>query len=334
MAERRAGEAHVHAPATVRARRARTPDARSRTSRRSPTSPSSRATAPAGSASSAAATEPGSLLVTVSGAVARHGITELPSGTPLQALIDAYGGVTEPVQARSDRRLLRHLGAGRRRRSTPRSRRRACGRSAPRWARARSPRSRSRAAACARPRGSSTTWRARAPASAAPASSGCAPSPTRSALAAPSATPAHPRRWRDSRRLAPQVTDRGACAHPNGATRLVESALDRVRRRGRAPSRGRLLRTLARAAPADPAGDRGMAMSRTTHPSARQPDPLRRLRPLRRAAARADLAGRVGLPDHRRAAPCPTDCGARRAAPSRYARGSRSCSSSGPRSGD
>ena len=26
-------------------------------------------------------------------------------------------------------------------------------------------------------------------------------------------------------RLTPQVTDRGACAHPNGATRLVESAL-------------------------------------------------------------------------------------------------------------
>jgi NADH:ubiquinone oxidoreductase subunit F (NADH-binding) len=27
------------------------------------------------------------------------------------------------------------------------------------------------------------------------------------------------------RRVAPQVTGRGACAHPNGATRLVESAL-------------------------------------------------------------------------------------------------------------
>ena len=43
--------------------------------------------------------EPGSLLATLSGAVARRGVTELECGASLGAALDAYGGVPEPVQA-------------------------------------------------------------------------------------------------------------------------------------------------------------------------------------------------------------------------------------------
>ena len=44
-------------------------------------------------------TAPGSLLVTVAGAVQRPGVYELAFGVPLQAAFDAAGGLTEPVQA-------------------------------------------------------------------------------------------------------------------------------------------------------------------------------------------------------------------------------------------
>ena len=42
---------------------------------------------------------PGSLLVTVGGAVARPGVYELALGVPLGAAFDAAGGLTEPIQA-------------------------------------------------------------------------------------------------------------------------------------------------------------------------------------------------------------------------------------------
>lgn len=42
---------------------------------------------------------PGSLLVTVAGAVQQPGVYELAFGTPLKAAFEAAGGVTEPVQA-------------------------------------------------------------------------------------------------------------------------------------------------------------------------------------------------------------------------------------------
>src|SRR5674476_1383619 len=42
---------------------------------------------------------PGSLLVTVAGAVQRRGVYELAFGVQLQAAFDAAGGLTEPVQA-------------------------------------------------------------------------------------------------------------------------------------------------------------------------------------------------------------------------------------------
>ena len=124
---------------------------------------------------------------------------------------------------RARRRLLRHLAAGAQRRSTARSRTRSCARSARRSAHARSPCYRARAAASPRRRGSSTTWPGRAPGSAARASSACARSPAPSLRSPPATAAREP--LRRLRQLAPQVAGRGACAHPNGATRLVESAL-------------------------------------------------------------------------------------------------------------
>jgi NADH:ubiquinone oxidoreductase subunit F (NADH-binding) len=44
-------------------------------------------------------TAPGSLLMTVAGAVQRPGVYELAFGVPLRAAFDAAGGLTEPVQA-------------------------------------------------------------------------------------------------------------------------------------------------------------------------------------------------------------------------------------------
>jgi NADH:ubiquinone oxidoreductase subunit F (NADH-binding) len=43
--------------------------------------------------------DPGSALVTISGAVAAPGVYELAFGTPLSALIEAAGGATEPLRA-------------------------------------------------------------------------------------------------------------------------------------------------------------------------------------------------------------------------------------------
>jgi NADH:ubiquinone oxidoreductase subunit F (NADH-binding) len=45
------------------------------------------------------AAAPGSALVTLSGAVARPGVYEIPLGTPIGALLDQAGGAVEPVQA-------------------------------------------------------------------------------------------------------------------------------------------------------------------------------------------------------------------------------------------
>ena len=43
--------------------------------------------------------EPGTRLLTVTGAVHRPGVVELPTGAPLRAALDAAGGTSEPVQA-------------------------------------------------------------------------------------------------------------------------------------------------------------------------------------------------------------------------------------------
>ena len=124
-------------------------------------------------------------------------------------------------------------------RSTPRSPTPACGRSAPRSAHARSRCSRRPAAASPRPRGSPTTWPRESAGQCGPCVFGLARDRRRARLARRLRRRDARGRARALRRLAPQVTGRGACAHPNGATRLVASALTVFADEISAPPRGR-----------------------------------------------------------------------------------------------
>ena len=169
------------------------------------------------------AAEPGSLLVTLSGAVARHGITELPSGTTLGAVVDAYGGLSEPAQAvliggyfgtwvpladalaapLSDAGL-RPLGASLGARAIAVLPQARCGlRESARIVDYLARESAGQCGPC--------VFGLRAMADALGSLAAC-----------DAGAPAAVARLG---RLAPQVVDRGACAHPNGATRLIESAL-------------------------------------------------------------------------------------------------------------
>ena len=169
------------------------------------------------------AEEPGSMLVTLGGAVVRPGITELAGGTPLRDALERCGGFAEPpgallvggyfgtwvpVAAALDAALsdagLRPLGASLGARSIsvlPRSR---CGLAE--TARLAAYLAAESAGQCG-PCVFGLQAMAEALASIAACDAGASAALTR------------------LRRLAPQVTGRGACAHPNGATRLVESAL-------------------------------------------------------------------------------------------------------------
>ena len=181
--------------------------------------------------------EPGSLLVTLGGAVGaprrhrarvrhaaarrcstRYGGVDRAGRRPL--LVGGYFGTWVPVGDGARRPAL-----GRRPAAARRLARRALDRRA-----ARRP-----AAACARPRGSPTTWRARAPASAARASSGCAPSPTRCTRSR-SATPAH--RGALARLRAPRAT-----GHRPRRVRASErrDAARRERARPCSPTRSRII---------------------------------------------------------------------------------------------
>ena len=115
-------------------------------------------------------------------------------------------------------------GSPARARSTPRSRTPVCVRSAPRSARVPSWRCRTARAVWSRPLASPPTSPPRAPASAARACSACAAIAEATALLAAGDATASDALTR-LRRLTPEISGRGACAHPNGATRLVESAL-------------------------------------------------------------------------------------------------------------
>ncbi len=65
------------------------------------------------------ATEPGTTLVTISGAVVRPGIHEVARGAPLRELLAAAGGASEDISALSRRRLLRNVLRRRRSRRPP-----------------------------------------------------------------------------------------------------------------------------------------------------------------------------------------------------------------------
>ena len=122
---------------------------------------------------------PGSMLVTVSGAVARPGVYEIEMGTTAGEVIMLAGGPAEPLAGAPGRRLFRCLAAGRggvAGADDPRGPE-GGGRRARRGHRdrlARPPPARSR-----RPPGWSVTWPRRAPGSAARACSGCPRWPTR-----------------------------------------------------------------------------------------------------------------------------------------------------------
>ena len=268
------------------------------------------------------------MLVTLGGAVGRPGITELESGTPLRDALERCDGLRPSRRRRCSSAATSAPGCRPRPRSTRRSRTPACDRSAPRSARARSPSLPQPRCGVAETARIAATWPRESAGQCGPCVFGLARDRRRARARSPPATRA--RRALEARcgALAPQVTGRGACAHPNGADAARRERARGVRRRDRATTSP---------APARRARPSRCCRSRRPRRSGDEPpathlrvNPIRcdALRPLRRAAARADLARRVGLPDHRRRARAAPAASARRAAPSRYARGSRSCSSS------
>ena len=169
------------------------------------------------------AAEPGSMLVTLGGAVGRPGITELESGSSLRGALERCAGFDEPHQAlliggyfgtwvpfaaAVDTPLanafLRPLGAALGARSIAALPHARCGLAE--TARIADYLARESAGQCG-----PCVFGLRAIADA-----------LASVAACDSGAPAALTRVR---RIAPQVAGRGACAHPNGATRLVESAL-------------------------------------------------------------------------------------------------------------
>ena len=167
--------------------------------------------------------EPGSMLVTLGGAVGRPGITELESGAPLRTALERSDGFDEAAQAIL---IGGYFGT---------------------WVPAAAALGASLSEAALRPLGASLGARsitvlphtscgvvetARLAAYLAGESAGqCGPCVygLRAIADATSSVAACDVDCADAierlRRIAPQVTGRGACAHPNGATRLVASAL-------------------------------------------------------------------------------------------------------------
>ena len=169
------------------------------------------------------AAEPGSMLVTLAGAVGRPGITELEAGTPLSdvlercdglgghpqaLLVGGYFGTWVPAAAAFDATLsdagLRPYGAALGARSIAVLPRTRCGLAE--TARVADYLARESAGQCG-----PCVFGLRAMADALASLARCDTDASGSV--------------KRLRRLVPQVTGRGACAHPNGATRLVESAL-------------------------------------------------------------------------------------------------------------
>ncbi len=192
------------------------------------------------------AEDPGSTLMTVSGAVARPGVYEIPFGIALEALLGAAGAPVPSDWASAGGRLLRHVDPARPDRSGRPGERRRWGGREPASAAAPSPSFPKAPAAWPSRRAWPVGWPIKTPASAARACSGCRRSP-----------PPWRRSWPGRRsgeaerlvgRWTAMVKGRGACKHPDGAARFVESSLrtfaaDVVehRRRGPCPSRPAIL---------------------------------------------------------------------------------------------
>ena len=251
--------------------------------------------------------DPGSALVTLSGAVAHPGVYEIEHGAPLPALIEAAGGSDLGAPRRAARRLRRHV--GRRRRD---------------------PRARARKRAARRPRriarrgGRGAALRAGVPGGRDRARDALAGRAERRPMRALRARPGRDRR-RDRRGRPRRRDGRGGRAH-----RPLVHARDRAwgmpsPRRRRALHHQRACEVFAEefadharhgrcdacaSAPELPLPDHDPSSwprpreSTIEHAPEGQPDRLRGPRHVRRAAARADHPGRLGLPDPRRAPDC------------------------------
>ena len=219
--ERRAGQADLHAAAAVRARHRRRADLVQNAETLAHVALIARF-GPAWFREIGTPREPGSALVTLSGAVDAPG--RLRGRPRLAAARPARS--KRAARARRSRPILvggyfgTWVGRGGRGGTAPERGRPQ--RSAALGARASSP-SRRAHAASPRPRGSPATSPTRAPASAVRASTGSARSPTRS-----SGSPRGDRTDRRDRieRWVAAVRGRGACRHPDGASRFAASALE------------------------------------------------------------------------------------------------------------
>ena len=267
------------------------------------------------------------MLVTLGGAVARPGITELALGHDAADRARALRRAAASRRRRCSSAATSAPGCRPRRRSTLRSRRPVCDRSAPPSARARSRCCRERAAASPRPRGSPPTWRGESAGQCGPCVFGLrAIAEALDSIAACDQRCGRARSQRLRRAHAPG-RPAAAPARIRTAPRASSRARSRSSPTNRPPPRRRVLGALAEPLLPTPAA-RGMAMSRkTTH---------LRVNPIRCDAyghcaellpelISLDEWGYPIIAD----APVPRRLRAtRRAAPSRYARGSRSCSSS------
>ena len=253
--------------------------------------------------------DPGSALVTISGAVKTPGVYELAFGTPMIDLLAAAGGSSEPLQALlvggyfgtwvdSERALRLRLS-----------------------------REDLRGVGCALGSGVLIALgesacglheSARIVDYLADQSAGqCGPcvhglDAIADSVQALAEGVAHPQEIERLRRWTAEIRGRGACHHPDGAARFVESALSvfghelehhrRQRCTARAaglPLGGVLVGAVRPARTSEGRWSASRGVRPDERPSTRQPDHVRGPRPVRRAAPRADPARRLGLPDPR-----------------------------------